>query len=349
MRKGFSLLYDFDIARENNDIIATLAGAQTTPEAKALSEGHISALAFVNQGADLAAGQGLEVAVAATGKPNVLHGRWAGFGVINGGSSRYNTGSHIDLDGFSLMTGLAWNAPLASNSLILAPFFEAGWGNYDSYNAFSSAASVKGKGDTSYYGGGIMARYKLTENRLAGLYAEGSLRAGRVSADFATNDLRDPFSGQRASYDSSMAYYGTHAGLGYAWSLSNAASLDVSTKYLWTHQNGDSVIVANDPISFKSSDSHRWQNGVRLHYTLTEQFVPYVGAAYEYEFDGKAKATAYGYSIDAPTLRGGTGIGELGLRFNSTAVSGLSADLGVQGTVGVREGITGRLNATYRF
>ena len=67
---------------------------------------------------------------------------------------------------------------------------------------------------------------------------------------------------------------------------------------------------------------------------------PYLGAAYEYEFDGTARATTGGYAIDAPTLRGGTGIGEAGLMWKPASHRGLYADLGVQGYTGTREGLT---------
>ena len=70
---------------------------------------------------------------------------------------------------------------------------------------------------------------------------------------------------------------------------------------------------------------------------------------YEHEFDGKARASVYGYSIDAPDLTGGTGIGELGLSFKPVADNGLSLDFAVQGYTGVREGITGSFQAKWEF
>jgi hypothetical protein len=39
----------------------------------------------------------------------------------------------------------------------------------------------------------------------------------------------------------------------------------------------------------------------------------YVGAAYDYKFGGKAKIRAMGVATDAPSLKGGTGIGEIGI------------------------------------
>ncbi len=74
-----------------------------------------------------------------------------------------------------------------------------------------------------------------------------------------------------------------------------------------------------------------------------------MGAAYEHEFDGKAKATTNGYSIDAPSLRGGTVVGEAGLALKPSRTLPLSLDLGVQGYAGKREGVTGSLRVGFEF
>lgn len=373
--QGVTLLYSFDLQTLNNQLFATVAstpptdpagptdpapptdpvGPMVNPQTKALSEGRISGLAFVNQGADLAAGQGMASMLAATGGvgpgargPNGV----VGFGTMSGGTSRYNSGSHTDVDGFSLITGLGWRAPMAQDSLLFGAFFEAGWGNYNSRNSFNNAASIKGSGDTEYYGGGILARYDLAGGFLSGLYTEASLRAGHVSTDFSSNDLRD-FSGRRASYDSGSAYYGAHAGLGYIWQLNEKATLDFSTKYLWTRQDSDSVAVVGDPVRFKAANSQRWRNGARFSYAVDTEsgtrFTPYIGAAYDHEFDGKAKASTNGYAIDAPDLKGGTGVGELGLIFKPAAGSAFSMDLSMQGYTGVREGVGGSFQLKYEF
>jgi outer membrane autotransporter barrel domain len=339
--KGVSLQYTYLLEQTATELAATVLDVSVNPQTKSLSEGRVAGLAFVNQGADLATGLGMSAA------------RHAGsglgaFAVGQGGTSRYHTGSHVDVDGFSLMAGIAWNQDTECGKLLLGAFFEGGWGDYDSHNSFSNAASVKGNGDTNYYGGGVLGRFDFKNN----IYTEASFRIGQLDTDFGSSNLRDPL-GNRASYDSSSTYYGAHLGLGYIWNITDATSLDLSTKYLWTRQDSDSVTVAGDPIKFKASDSHRWRTGARVSHAITTEggltFKPYIGAAYEHEFDGKAKATTYGYSIDAPDLKGGTGIGELGLTFKPSADCGLSLDLGVQGYVGVREGVTGSFQLKWEF
>jgi hypothetical protein len=81
-----------------------------------------------------------------------------------------------------------------------------------------------------------------------------------------------------------------------------------------------------------------------------EYVSPYLGAAWEHEFEGRARATTNnGFAIDAPSLRGDTGIGELDLTLTPSASLPLYFDLGVQGYVGKREGVSGSLQARFEF
>jgi outer membrane autotransporter protein len=223
------------------------------------------------------------------------------------------------------------------------PFFEAGWGGYNSYNSFSGA-DVKGEGNISYYGGGLLARYDFP----FGLYVEGSGRIGGVRTEYSSSDLRD-VNNRKAEYDISTPYYGAHAGLGYIWNFTDKASVDLYANYLWNRQEGDSALLAGDPIEFKEMESHRIRFGGRLTYAVNDYISPYFGAAYEHEFDGRAGATVYGNKIATPDLIGGTGIGELGLTLKPSKDLPLSFDLGVQGYVGKREGVTGSLQVRFEF
>ncbi|MDR1946161.1 MAG: hypothetical protein LBQ51_03205, partial [Desulfovibrio sp.] len=73
------------------------------------------------------------------------------------------------------------------------------------------------------------------------------------------------------------------------------------------------------------------RGGGRFTFAVNEHVAPYVGAAYEYEFSGEAKATTYGRSIDAPDLTGSTGAGEIDVTLIGGEEAPLSLDLGVQG------------------
>ena len=71
--------------------------------------------------------------------------------------------------------------------------------------------------------------------------------------------------------------------------------------------------------------------------------------AREYEFDGDARAAIYGHAIEVPSLRGSTGIGELGITLRPAKYRGLFVDLGAQGYFGKREGVTASLQIGRNF
>jgi autotransporter-associated beta strand protein len=352
--QGVTLLHTFRLDTEGNALYFSYAGTAVNPRAKALSEGFLGGVALINQSADLAAGAGLEDAAAAarsaSGRAGTAYGI-SGFGAISGGFSRYHTGSHVDMKSLSLLTGLSIGRDLPSGFLALGAFVEFGSGSYDTWNSFGNAASVRGSGDTEYVGGGILGRMDFERSGPGRFHAEASARLGRVMTDYDGAGLRD-HTGRFASYSSESPYYGLHAGLGYAREMTEKATLDLYGKYFWTRQEGDSVTLSTgDPVRFKSVDSHRLRAGARFAYTINEAVMPYLGAAYEYEFDGRVEATTNGFSLPRPSLRGGTGVGELGVTLKPAAASrpDLSLDIGVQGYTGKREGLTGSLRIKLEF
>ena len=336
--------------RRLNAVTAQVSPGRATDQSKALSEGFLGGLALNLQGADLVAGRGMDSAVrASSGTDDAERHGFAGFGALSGGSLRYNTGSHLDMNSLSLLTGLAWGIDLAPGRLTLGAFFEYGNGSYDTHNSFTNAASVDGDGNAYYLGGGILARMDFVNIGPGRFYTEASGRAGKTHNEYDSSDLRDA-AGRKADYDSSSPYYGLHFGTGYVWNINDAATLDLYGKYFWTRQQGDSVgLSTGEHLSFDDINSSRLRFGGRFAYILNEHVAPYIGAAWEHEFDGKARAKTNGFDIDAPNLRGNTGIGELGLSLTPSADLPLTVDLGVQGYTGKHEGVTGSLMVKWEF
>ena len=336
--------------RRLNAVTAQVSPGRATDQSKALSEGFLGGLALNLQGADLVAGRGMDSAVrASSGTDDAERHGFAGFGALSGGSLRYNTGSHLDMNSLSLLTGLAWGIDLAPGRLTLGAFFEYGNGSYDTHNSFTNAASVDGDGNAYYLGGGILARMDFVNIGPGRFYAEASGRAGKTHNEYDSSDLRDA-AGRKADYDSSSPYYGLHFGTGYVWNINDAATLDLYGKYFWTRQQGDSVgLSTGEHLSFDDINSSRLRFGGRFAYILNEHVAPYIGAAWEHEFDGKARARTNGFDIDAPNLRGNTGIGELGLSLTPSTDLPLTVDLGVQGYTGKHEGVTGSLMVKWEF
>lgn len=322
----------------------------TSDVLKAYAEARAANLAFLNQGSDLILNQGFGSAIAVTASPGWKAGT---FGAVSGGWSRYDSGSHVDVSGASMLVGIGMGNDAGPGRFTGAVFFEAGWGTYNSYNSFSNG-DVEGDGDTDYYGGGLLARYDVTSDTLKGLYVDFAARIGHTSTDFNTSDIKytssipNWFLGD-ADFDIDSMYYGLMAGLGYRWSINDKATLDLSAHFMWTHQESDSTDVYFDHVSFEDADSLRTRLGGRFSYAVSESFSPYIGAYWDYEFDGEAKAKVNGWKVDSPDLEGSTGVGELGLTLRPVADSGFSMDLGVQGYVGVREGVTGSLQLKYEF
>ena len=341
--QGATLLYDWDLYQVGQSLIATVRSVIVKPQYKAFSEGRAAAAALGLQGADLAAGQGMSEAAARAQSAQKL----IAFSAVNGGKSRYNTGSHVDMSSVSLLAGLAYGKNTELGGLTLGAFIEYGNGAYSAYNSFSNAASIHGDGDIEYYGYGLLARLDCPETGPGHIYLELSARNGRVRNEYSADELRDN-AGRPAQYDVSAAYYGLHLGGGYVAHLTNRSSLDLYGKYFWARQNGAQVdLPSGDTVKFADADSRRLRLGGRLSHALTENISPYLGAAYEREFAGKVRASSYGHGIDAPSLRGNTGLGEFGLSLRP--VKQLSFDAGVQGYVGKRQGATGSLQLKWEF
>lgn len=350
VRQGVTLTADLDVKTDATSIYAQVTDTRLNPQTKALSEGHVSGTALALQGADLAAGKGMEAAGQAVRASLAEGGKGvAAFGALSGGWSRYNTGSHIDVSGFSLLTGLAWGADSVLGQFTSSLFFEFGSATTGTYNSFSNAASVSGDGSTWYMGAGLLARMDFNDCGPGHFYAEASGRAGGLHNEYRNDDLRDG-DGRRADFDTTTPYVSLHAGLGYIWNLTDALSLDLHAKYFWTWQDSaDTDLSTGEALHFDAVNSHRLRLGGRLTWAVNEHISPYVGAAWEHEFDGTARATSLGYDLDAPSLKGDTGIGELGLSWTPSATTPLTIDLSVQGYTGVREGYTGSFMVKWEF
>lgn len=329
------LSYDFHVFTDGA-LKMTLASAAPEPPANILPVGPAAAVAVLGQAGDLVADLAFPTLEPAERRkmPTV-------FAVVSGSDMRYDIGSHLDVRGVSALAGFDWCLPALDGTLNLAVFFETGRGNYDSHQSFGGFSGLTANGGIEYYGGGVLARLDLP----VGWHAEASFRAGSASIDFKSGDIRDA-SGNRADYDYEAPYYGAHAGTGYIWSINEESSIDFYAKYLWLRLESDSVTVLDQRVSLEAQDSQRLRAGGRYTYAASPQFSLYGGAGWEYEFSAKAEGSVYGYDLESPSLKGGSGLGEAGIAYEN---GGLSLELGARGYAGSREGITGRFMIGYNF
>lgn len=331
--QGISLKYKFDLSADTDKLIATAqSGPEVREQTKAPVEGKAGTMAMAVQGGDLAAGAGIARAMAATSGVSGT----STFGATGGTSSRYESGSHVDVKGFSLMVGAAKRIECASGESLAGVFFEGGRGRFDTFNEFTSGI-VRGSGDSRYAGVGMLLRHDFKAGASGKPYVEGSLRVGRVSSDWTSNDM---VGATRASYDTSSTYYGAHVGVGYVLPLAKQYSLDIFGKYYWTHQGGDNVTIAGDPYEFKAMDSHRTRVGARLGREFGKTVTGYAGATWEREFDGQARATVYGLDTPSPSLKGNTAMLEIGLDMKPNPDKPMTIDVGAQLYRGMRHGVS---------
>ena len=334
---GVTRKYTFAIAQDPNDahkLVATVTKAGLGEQAKSLVETRAGASAFLNDGADFLAGAGMSAAqkeaAAAAMTSGGGYGLWAGMG---GGSLRHETGSYVDMKGWNLGVGWARENAVKEGTLTFGPFIEYGRGSYDSY----LDDGTHGSGKTSYVGVGMMAKLETKANS----WIDGALRVGRTKSDYTGLDT---------SYDTSSTYYAMHIGVGKDFRVREGDTVSAYVRYSYAHTAGASAhLSSGETYDFDAVNSHRLRIGTRYTHGETALSQFYAGLAWEYEFGGDARATCDGDSTPSPSLKGGSGLLELGYRFAPKADSRVSYDLNLSGWQGKRQGVTGGVSVKWAF
>ncbi|WP_235428622.1 autotransporter outer membrane beta-barrel domain-containing protein [Pseudomonas psychrophila] len=360
VEQGHFIIYDAQIGIENDAFVLNIDSKSDTtplppspagrlnPKSESFLQGRAAALAFTNQGTDMIR-ESLSSCVTDM------------FFITDGGTNRYDTGSHIRIRDFKMALGLRKCFELQNTSqVVFGAFIDHGQGNYDSYNSFVGYGDVRGSGDLRYTGAGLLFHMDVAGTSInknakpvtgikEGVYLDAVMRAGRVKTDFSSNDLIDA-EGVRGHYNSKSQYVSAMAGIGYVFNLDDQQSVDVYSRYSWSHINADKVMVGNDKLSFDRDNSSRLRAGTRYTYAVTQHIAPYAGLAYEHEFEGKVSGKVYDMSIKGADLGGSTGILEVGVSTTPIAsVSAIKLDVGVQGFFGERKGATGSINLSYEY
>lgn len=320
-------------------------GGGTTPgagslyadaDAKSPVETQSAALTMLNLGHDLLTTAGYEnAALAVDGEKE---GSVNPFITMSANNQKLDTGSHVDLKAWNMNLGFAKKINNNSGKLIIAPVIEYGRGSYDSY----LDNGTHGDGDAHFWGAGLMAK-QLNDD---GLYYEGSLRAGRMSTDYQSAVAGG------IKYDSDATYYAAHLGMGKVVQLNDKDTLDYYGKLFYTRQQGDKVTVGTGATyDFDATTSLRTRLGARYTHQLSEKNAFYAGLAWQHEFDGESNAivatTLGSASAPAPSMKGDTGIMELGWRVNNSDKFELG--LGVNGSIGKQKGVGFNLSLNFSF
>ena len=335
---GVTRKYTFAVAQDPNDahkLVATVTKAGLGEQAKSLVETRAGASAFLlNDGADFLAGAGMDAAQkearAAAMTGSAPYGIWAGMGA---GSLRHKTGSYVDMKGWNLGVGWARENAVKAGTLTFGPFIEYGRGSYDSY----LDDGTHGSGKTSYVGVGMMAKLETKANS----WIDGALRVGRTKSDYTGLDT---------GYDTTSTYYAMHVGVGKDFRVREGDTVSAYVRYSYAHTAGTSAhLSSGETYDFDAVNSHRLRIGTRYTHGETALSQIYAGLAWEYEFDGDARATYDGDSTPSPSLKGGSALLELGYRFAPKADSRVSYDLNLSGWQGKRQGVTGGISVKWAF
>lgn len=331
---GFATEAKVEMQDGGNSIDFVITGAQQANEqAGIIGESRTAAIAFVNQGSDILNNA---FGLMDDGKYGIKT-----FAAAHGNYSKYETGSHIRVNGWSMLAGVGSSEKVNDGTFSWGVFFENGSGNYRTYNDYNGF-NLEGFGSAVYNGGGALARYRTN----AGNYAEVGLRAGMLKNSLS-NAVADGF-GVQGGYDEETSYYGAHLGLGHIFELDDHSNIDVYGKYFYTHHDSEDFEILGDEVSFDSADSNRLRLGMRYNQNDGNAFSHYYGLAWDYEFNGDADVTAAGFDTGNPSLKGSTAVIEAGIHY-APDNSPWSVDLGLQGYGGQRDGFSGTMQVNYSF
>ena len=350
---GIAESYEGVISQEDKAIVITLTGTpssgdtgdegtgnegtgNTTPQPSrndqvlVLGESRAAAVAFTNQGSEL-----IETGLNALARDNEKDTKV--FAAVYGNHSEYETGSHVNVNGWSGIVGVG---KTNADGLTVGAFFENGEGNYSTHNIFTNDY-IRGDGEACYNGGGFLVR----KDNANGVYAEASLRAGNLQ-----NELRNAVrnGSELTGYDIDTFYYGAHVGIGKVIARGNDGdSVDVYGKFIYTHHDGETFDIGGTATKFDSVESERLRLGFRINEVQTNKLSMYYGAAWEYEFNGDAHDKIASYDLETPSLEGSTVIGEIGAHYKASEK--WSLDLNGRAYLGQREGFSGSVQANYAF
>lgn len=321
------------ISEDNKNIYIDVTAVRASDQTAIATESRAASVAVVGRGSE-----------AVTDSLDALRGSGEGldtFAAVVGSRSRYDTGSHVDVNGWNGIAGTAWTRELSSGTLRYGAFYENGGGSYDTFNTINGS-SYRGSGDTVYNGGGLLLRWETR----SGTYTEASLRAGMVK-----NEVGQAleFAGNRYGFKTENNYYGGHVGIGRIMERDDGDAWDIYGKYFHMHHEGDTVTIAGDEFTFNAVDSNRLRVGARYLDRKNDRFTGYYGVAWDYEFSGDTGGTANHHAMYTPSLKGSTLIAEIGFRGTPGGDSPWSFGVDLRGYAGEQEGLSGTVTAAYSF
>lgn len=304
----------------DSEIVSDLKqNLKTNRASETLSQARVTELAWINQGAEFIADSAMPAAA------DALMGKdFASFASITGSNVHYETGSYVDMNGFSFAGGLSSRI----GEMIVTGFVEYGRANSDQYND-----AARGEAEHDYVGIGVAAQKNFRKLRL-----DAALRLGQSNTDFTGV--------QGTGYETDSFYVTAHAGAAYSWPITERLSTELYGRYMVSYLDsaddctGDAF---NSRFESEAITSHALRVGARVMGSVEEKLFWKTGLAYEYVFDAETDDTLADYDIESATVDGGSGVLEATVTLKPSAESPWAFEFGAKGYAGTREGITGNL------
>ncbi len=324
---------------DNGTITFNHANDKANEITKSPVETQIVGVALVNGAMDMMANQGFSEAAEAVNGSGDGDRSMAPFASIGGSSMRQNSGSYVDMNAWNVGIGFAKEVTNSQGKLMFAPIVEYGKGSYDSY----LDNGTHGSGDSSFWGVGAMIKQENKD----GFYYEGSLQAGRLKNDYKSSLLGG------MNYDNSATFYALHAGAGKTVKLNEDDTMDCYGKIFYTRQGSSTATLSSGHVyGFDAINSVRTRLGFRYTHKIDKNQDVYAGLAWQHEFGSTANAVLspgpYSISIPAPSVKGETGILELGMKVKSSNGK-CEGNFGFIGSIGKQRGIGASAQFQWNF
>ena len=267
------------------------------------------------------------------------------FTAARGGKWSYDTRTRIENN---IVSGLLGYGAKLSNDLTMGAFIEMGHGSYDTRTHISG--STKAGGGSHNYGGlGVFGDYAIPS--IEGLHFTGYVKVGLLRNEFNSN-----IAGANVDYDRTGVYWGAHLGTHYDWDLTQSIRSRVFLSYFYDGQGDESFDIAGEGdvggahVSYDAIHAHRVQLGSMFEFAVSDTWRPYLGLTFEQILAAEAKGTATDVQgtmdLNSSDLEGSTGILSAGWTYQA---GNFSTELGLNGYAGTRNGVSGQIQANWKF
>ncbi len=351
--QGLSVVNHLTYVPNSGNLLFQVTAVSAHPHSITFPEARLASFAFVNQADDMILGQGMASALAVTKKSE----NWQAFSAIDAGYFTYDTNADktdtdIEYGGVTGLAGFSKTFHHTSFSHLLAMFFEFGVGDIYTDSNNSDISSVETKGNSNFYGGGLMYRFDMPidifSSHNQSFYFSSLARAGVLETDFNTDER------YYLEYDAHTAYYGLGAALGYQIAFENSFMkediLDVYVRYMWTQLSEKDQILDNEKYTFEAINSHQVRAGFQYNRDFTQNLTLFFGLAAQYEFEGASQAQIReSIQVNSTDFKGLTGLLELGIRIKPSVDSNFSFGANLEGMAGVRKGGSFGVDIKYSF